>query len=828
MTSFRIALAGLLALGAGRVAGPAQVIHLNAGDVRTAATVRQASARTLAADFQGNRLHLVQFDGPIQPEWVARLEQAGWRIVDYVPDNAYLVYGGAAALKAVRATAKHLQWEGAYLPSDKIQPRARTAHGLFAVQLVLDEQANAETMALLAALAQAPLQRNDVFRHYRNVVVRLASAEVDAIAARPDVISIAPHGLPQKMDERQAMILAGQLSGNALAGPGYLAWLVSKGFTQKQFTDSGLVVDLVDAGLDNGTTSPNHFGFYTGGNTGLASRIAYIRLEGMPNPGSTLEGCDGHGTLNGHIIGGYNDRINGFPHQDSAGFRYGLGLAPFVKLGSSVVFDSEKWTSPDYSNMLSRAYAGGARISAETWGRPNNSVYDIDAQVYDTLVRDAQPAGSVMAANGNQEITIVFPAGNDGPVAGTIASPGSAKNVITVGAAENVHSHAATNGGADAAGTDGWGYKDVLADNANEMLSFSSRGPCADGRQKPDLVAPGTHVTGGTPEAVKTMAGLGTGLACFSAQWICAMPGGGTMGNTNNYFPLGQQWYSTSSGTSHSTAAAAGGAALVWQYFVNRGWGQPSPAMVKAYLMNATRYLTGTNANDTLWSPAQGMGEMNLGFAFDGTARLLRDQLTNDTFTASGQSRTFRGMVVRTNKPVRITLTWTDAPGSTTGNAYKNDLDLRVAAGGKTYLGNVFSGAFSTTGGVADAKDNVESVFLPAGTTGWVEVVVAAANINSDGVPNVAPTLDQDFALVSCNLAAAKISAFGKTNGASYAARLQTTTNAQYRLDYTRSLATNPVLWTPVATNVGTGGEISLTDTNIGADLKRYYRIAVP
>ncbi len=104
-----------------------------------------------------------------------------------------------------------------------------------------------------------------------------------------------------------------------------------------------------------------------------------------------------------------------------------------------------------------------------------------------------------------------------------------------------------------------------------------------------------------------------------------------------------------------------------------------------------------------------------------------------------------------TNKPVRVSLSWTDAPGSTSGNAYNNNLNLTVTAGGKTYRGNVFNGAMSTNGGTADAKNNTESVFLPAGTTGAVVVVVTAANINSDGVPNVAPALDQDYALVIYN-----------------------------------------------------------------------------
>ena len=740
----------------------AQSIHLNAGTIDTGRATKKALLRAGASDFAGRQLRLVQFNGPIQPEWVEQLKGSGFQIVDYIPENAYLVYGGSAAVNALQARAKHVKWQGAYLAADKIHPRAKPEAAkarraltgeddLFAVQLVLDEVANAETVAILTGIAKEPLKRNNAFRHYRNIVVRMDPAEVEAIASRPDVISVAPYAMPKKFDERQGMIVAGQLTGDGPTGPGYLAWLTSKGFTQQQFVDSGLVVDVCDSGLDNGSTNANHFGLYVSGNTGLASRVAYARLEGTPNTGSTIQGCDGHGTLNAHIIGGYNNLSAGFPHQDSAGFRYGLGIAPFVKLGSSTIFDSSEFTSPDYEDMISRAYRDGAKISSDSWGADTYGGYDIDAQAYDALVRDAQPADSAVPAAGNQEMTIVFAAGNAGPGTSTVGSPGTAKNVITVGAAENVHSHAITNGGNSATGADGCDTPDAEANSANDIASFSSRGPCSDGRVKPEIVAPGTHVTGGVAQQVKAMAGTGNDIACFDGTGVCALPGGGTAGSTNNFFPLGQQWYSTSSGTSHSTPAVAGGAALVWQYFVNQAWGQPSPAMVKAYLMNSARYMTGVDAADDLWSNDQGMGMMNLDLAFDGVDRILRDQVPADTFTASGQSRAVSGLVVDSGKPVRISLSWTDAPGSTSGNAYNNDLNLSVTAGGKTYLGNVFNGAVSTNGGVADAKNNTESVFLPAGTTGAVVAVVSAANINSDGVPNVEPALDQDYALVVYN-----------------------------------------------------------------------------
>ena len=381
------------------------------------------------------------------------------------------------------------------------------------------------------------------------------------------------------------------------------------------------------------------------------------------------------------------------------------------------------------------------RVSSNSWGAAVSGAYNSDSQRYDALVRDAQPTGSAVPNSGNQEMVILFAAGNSGSGAGTVGSPGTAKNVFTSGASEGVQAFGAA---------DQCGIADSGADSAMDVISFSSRGPCSDGRKKPDMMAPGTHISGGVaqtagqhaePPAVAT----GQALACFDASGVCAGPG------TSNFWPLSQQWYTASSGTSHSTPAMAGGAALLRQYFINQGINPPTPAMTKAYLMNSARYMTGVGANDNLYSNNQGMGLMDLGRAFDGTGRLLDDQNLANLFTATGQTRTFNGFVADSGKPFRVTLAWTDAPGSTTGSAWKNNLDLTVTVGGNTYLGNVFTGANSVTGGTADAANNVESVFLPAGFSGAFTVTVTGTNINSDGVPGNASALDQDFALVVYN-----------------------------------------------------------------------------
>ncbi len=706
---------------------------------------------TARGSFAGSVMQLVQFAGPIKPEWLDALRQTGVELVSYIPSNSYLVYGDQKALAQLQSLASvdpSIQWNGAYRDEYKYDSRtvelmqdptrAGAKDVLFSIQLVKDADANPATLGLIGALRIGANVSEWEILNYHNVVAYIPPSSLAQVAARQDVVSIQYYVMPEKHDERQDQIVAGNLSGTGPSGPGYLAWLASKGFTQAQFNASGFAVDVSDSGIDDGTTAPNHFGLYESGNLAGTSRIIYNRLVGTAHSGSTIQGCDGHGNLNTHIVLGY-DNTSGSPFADASGYHYGLGVCPFTKAGSSVIFDPSTFTSPNYPNLQSMAYHDGARISTNSWGAAVSGAYNTDAQSYDALVRDAQPSGSTYPTAGNQEMVIVFSAGNSGSGAGTIGAPGSGKNIISVGAAENVQAFG---------GNDGCAIGDTGADSANDIISFSSRGPCQDGRKKPDIVAPGTHVSGGVGQANPVATGTGAALSCFTGSGVCG-------GVSSNFFPsAGQQFYSASSGTSHSCPAVAGGAALARQFFINQGWGVPSPAMTKAMLMNSARYLNGTGANDTLYSNSQGMGEMNLGELFNRgavTPSILRDQVAGDTFTATGQTRTFGGSITDPSKPFRVTLAWTDAPGSTSGAAYNNNLDLTVTIGANTYKGNVFSGANSITGGSADSANNVESVFLPAGTTGSFTVTVTAANINSDGVPNSGTSTDQDFALVVYN-----------------------------------------------------------------------------
>ena len=680
---------------------------------------------------------MVQFVGPVKDSWLAELRDIGLEPVIYMPYNAYVVFGGGSSLTRLdqlAPTSPVIQWIGAYHPAYRLAPEVlNAARTLPADQMVdvtvqlLSGKGTEQSLAALQNMGGA-LRRNvsHVLR-FTNISLQLPAGQLVTVANWPDVFNVEPWVAPRKLDEVQGQILAGNITtsaGNIVpSGTGYLAWLASKGFPTTP--SSYPVVGVVDDGFDNGTTSPLHPDFHELGVLANPSRVGFV---GNCTTDASGNGVAGHGNLNTGIVGSYNN-LSGSPHQDAGGYRIGLGMSPYGRMSSTKVFtNAGSWSDTNCggtnAGVVANAISGGAGLTSNSWGAAVGGAYNVDSQDYDSLTRD-----SVSGTAGNQEMLHVFSAGNSGSSANTIGSPGTAKNVLTVGATENVRD----NGTSDGCG-------ESNANNADDCATFSSRGPTDDNRIKPDITAPGTHVQGPASQD-----------PAFNGDGVCGMY------PTSSYYPLGQTLYTWSSGTSHSCPAVAGSASLAWNYYgtVLAPGNTASPAMLKALLTNSARYLNGASTGGNLPHNAQGWGDVNLGTLTDGTARYLVDQTI--TFGATGNDQIFTGTVADTGKPFRVTLVWTDAPGSTTGNAYVNDLNLEVTAGGVTYLGNVFSGAFSAAGGTADPRNNIEGVFLPVGTSGQVTIRVIGANIAGDGVPGNADTTDQDFALAIYNYTQALI-----------------------------------------------------------------------
>ncbi len=651
-------------------------------------------------------LYVVQFQGPVRDEWVARLDEVGATFRQFVPMNAYVVQVAPERIAALEALAREqtfVQYVGVYEPAFRVHRELREAFLNFdpQVRLVTIQLVNGPSVerALdeIRSVAAAVLSVRRV-GPYVNVRARLHPTFVQTLSTSPHVFQIEPQGEIVRNDERQGQILASNVTATGPSAPGYLAWLAGLGFDATQF--GGFAVNVADDAL----TLIGHPDL-------LSGRVAFTL-----NPTAQSGAQGGHGFLNAHIVAGLNSGT-GATVEDAGGYNYGLGIAPWARVGSTAIFGGGTFDPPAYE---SQAYGLGARISSNSWGFQNAfggpiPDYDVNSQEYDFMARDAQSG-----TGGNQQYTVVFSAGNSGSGSNTVSTPGTAKNIITVAAGENDRQ----------TGSDGCGISNTGANNWNDIISFSSRGPVnssgGDGRWKPEISAPGTHIEAGIPQSN------------YNGSSVC-----------NQYWPTGQTLYGWSSGTSHSCPAVAGGAALVYQWFLNNALPAPSPAMVKAAILSSGQYMTGVGANDTLPSNSQGTGTMNLQRALGPATRILQDQTT--VLGASGASHTVTGSIVDSSKPFRVALVWTDAPGPTSGAPYVNNLNLSVTVGASTYLGNVFSGANSITGGTADFRNNSEVVFLPAGTSGSFSITVTGAAIGGDCVPGNADSTDQDFALLVYN-----------------------------------------------------------------------------
>jgi hypothetical protein len=684
----------------------------------------------------GPGLQLIQFVGPIKEEWLAAVRAAGARPLQYVANQGYLVWadGGArASLAALAAAGDIVQYSAPLAPYLKLGPTLRqrlagkqrpyNADEVIAVVIQMvrhEDQAAAESA--IAALTQRQLSPWTPILVYQNLLAEMRVGDVAALVRRGDITWVGER-LPRELyDEVQDQIIAGNLDGGQIgpSGPGYLAFLTGFGFS----TDPNdyPVVDVTDDGIGNGTTASGDPTFHETGNIANPTRLAYVsNCTNSANGG----GVDGHGHINTSIVGGYDTR-SGFPFQDPDGFQRGLGVNPYGRMAGTRIFDpgfDQSSCGGTDVGVIQHVWQFGGRINTNSWGCSGCAgSYDDSSQAYDVGTRDAD-----LAAAGNQELIMLFAAGNSGPGAGTVGTPGNGKNMITVGASENDRP-----ADEDGAWTDGCGIGSTGANNAMDVIGFSSRGPSPGNRKKPEVIAPGTHIQG----TASTNSG-------YTGNSVC-----------DQFRPSGQTTFAASSGTSHSTPAVAGLASLVY-WWIDNGFAvagvgtPPSPAMTKAYLMAHPTYLTGVGANDTLPSNSQGYGMPNMNLLFDDAQKYLLDQ--TQLFDNTGETWTWSGAVADPTKPVRIALAYTDQAGPIGVSPQINNLNLDATIDGSSYHGNVFTGQWSATGGGSDGLNNYEAIFVQAGASGAIEITVTAANIAGDGVPNTGDGTDQDFALVCYN-----------------------------------------------------------------------------
>ena len=257
---------------------------------------------------------------------------------------------------------------------------------------------------------------------------------------------------------------------------------------QAGFTGKGIKVGIVDTGID-----PNH--------PDLTGRIAQMKDFTGQGPNDN----HGHGTHVAGIVGGTGASSNG---------KY-KGVAP------ECTFYTAKVLSANGSGSTSWVMAG------IEWA-VQQGVQVINLSLGSDGACDGTDALSVLCdAAVGKGVVMCVAAGNAGPGAKTVGSPGCAKQVITIGA----------------------------TNDSDQVTSFSSRGPTSDGRIKPDLCFPGASI-----------------VACRAA--------GTSMGTPVDSF------YTSASGTSMATPHATGASALLLQANPNL-----VPQQIKDVLMNTAKDL---------------------------------------------------------------------------------------------------------------------------------------------------------------------------------------------------------------------------------------------
>ncbi len=677
-------------------------------------------AYTPAEAAEGS-VYLLQFAGPVMPEWKQAVLAAGGQLGDYVPDYAFLARLDEKA-KAQVEGLPFVRWVGPFQPAYKLALDVDYADSR-SYRVILAPWADAaEAKSALGALAI------EARSFEGGLSALLNGAQLDQAARLPAVVWIEPYHLQRTHND---------IGGGTIMG-GSTAW--SNGYTA-----SGVTVAIADTGLDTGVAGTIHQDF-----AGRVTHISSWPVQnidwgcGAPVNVGANDGADdvesGHGT---HVSGS----VAGNGAQSS-------GLLKGLAYQASITFQAlEQWTDwpsscgsglpdgyyltgipDDVRTLLSEAYTWGARSHNNSWGGGEKGVYDQQASYFDQFIHEhPDMAVAVSAGNAGKD------ADNNGYVdLNSISSPGTSKNVITVGASDNERASGgysaytwgqlwSTSFGAAPTGTD------LTSDSRAELAAFSSRGPMADGRIKPDVVAPGTNIL-----SVRSSLATENGWGAYDTYYMY-------MGGTSMASPL-----------------VTGAAAVVRDYYIDHeGHANPSAALVKATLINSAVDIAGygsagQEAGQPIPNMHEGWGRVNVAAA---TTPNKRQFVDNTTGVNTGATATYNYNVVA-GQPFKVSLVWSDHQGSPLASpALVNNLNLKVTApnGTSTYWGNNFSGGWTQTAGSADTVNNVENVYIQSPTAGKWKVEVIGANV---------PQGPQPFALVvNGNIAQIAVDSITPTKG---------------------------------------------------------------
>jgi hypothetical protein len=463
-------------LGAAALPGHAgPPLRLAAGTLDTDRTEQQDAFRALRSANQpapqqrptgrGTAPWLVQFEGPLQADWKRAIKQSGARIAGYVPDHALLVEATPKSLRAILAHP-HVIWAGEYRPTYK---RAREVRNWMA----RNEQAVRECEVVLfrpedvTAVAQAITRQP-------GATILLATNLTDRGLIRLRATSPVVETISQWSEVEWIGSYVPPAFLNSVAVQTNFMNVVPV-WTTEGLTGSGQVIAVCDTGLDTGETNTLHPDF--------TGRVAWTQNVGRPD---RWDDPEGHGThVAGSILGS---------GAASTGLYRGVAYEARLIMQSALGPYGGVNVPPDLNDLFRAAFTNGARIHSNSWGAHEEESYTLECRNLDLFVWE-HPSMLILFAAGNEGVDV----NEDGVVdLDGIGSPAAAKNCLTVGAAESLRSTNITYGARHPYDYPAEPiFSDLIAGPGSApqgMAAFSSRGPCDDGRIKPDLVAPGTYI----------------------------------------------------------------------------------------------------------------------------------------------------------------------------------------------------------------------------------------------------------------------------------------------------------------------------------------------
>ena len=591
----------------------------------------------------GTRLYLAQPERNFTPEEQSRVTDLGLSFYGFVPPNAYILEGTEEQIAELKENYSFV-YLGEFLPEYKtvceLEDLIYGPASTYNKRHVLVAVTRGEFLpAVKKVLDEEGVKYNVLSENIcPALTARLSGKQIARLAKMGEVASIESYSDPIVM--------------NDVARSDYCCNL--EDLIMEGYDGSTQTVCLHDTGLDNGDLDNIHPDF-------KGKRVSGRATSGVANErggyGNWYD-SSGHGT---HVAGS----MCGSGAASDGQFKGMASAASIFVLAGGGAAGLYAGTDSD----LEITYEEGARVMNNSWGsKSDNGAYNNISRTYDALIWN-HPDYSVCFASGNWKA--------DNPEACTLSKGACSKNAIVVGASESYRPTESP---------------DASPDNGKYqgLFSLSGRGPCSDGRVKPDIVAPGSCI-----------------YSCNASR---------------EHTSVRSEYYVSKTGCSMSSPIAAGCAAVIRDYLVKaRGVDSPSASLVKAIMLCGARTLyPGQYGRIEEIPPArpnrmEGHGHINVQHSLE---PIDGDMLFEEYLLSATGLAVTNVFEKYSDAPLAVGLVWSDYPGTVSAaKALVNDLDLTlVAPGGAKHTLN-------------DSINNAEVIRLDNSPAGRYTVIIKGANI---------------------------------------------------------------------------------------------------